>query len=974
MIKKWSLVLFCICCTSFFVQAQVSESFTDGDFTNNPTWVGGTTDWIVNAGKQLQSDNAVVNGSFYLSTANTLATGVQWDFYTQLTFATSGANYVDVFLTASASDVTATATSGYFVRIGNTDDEISLYRKDPGGTTFKIIDGLNGTVASSSNNVMKIRVVRNAANVWTLSRDMTGVGTTYTGEGTVTDATYTTSAFFGILVRQSTATFHKRHFFDDISIQPFTPDVTPPAIVSATALTNTTVDILFNEPVEAASAQTLSNYSVNNGIGQPSAAVRDAVNNALVHLTFPAIFPNGTNTITINGVKDLSGNAIVNGTATFSFFTDVTPPTILSATATSGTTVDVLFNEPVEVASAQTLANYSVNNGIGAPATAVRDGANTALVHLTFATTFPNGVTNTITINGVKDIAGNAIVNGTATFGFYTAQQYDVVIDEIMADFSPAVGLPANEWIELKNTSGFSINIQGWRIGDATGLSGPMPAYVLKPDSFVVVCSATSLPAMLAFGPAISVTGFPSLNDDGDQLLLTNTGGKTIHSVSYTSDWYQNELKKAGGWTLEMIDTKNPCSGFTNWKASTDAKGGTPAKKNSIDAVNKDVVAPRLLRAYATGSQDIVLVFDEPLDSTKAATIGNYSISDGIGAPQSAVAVAPNFNHVNLHLSAPLQANKVYTVTVSNVTDCGGNLIGSARTAKVGITGFAVDQDLVINEVLFNPKSSGVDFVEIYNRSNKIIDLKNTYIANRNTAGAVSSITQLSVESYLLFPEEFMVITSDPAIIKRDYITLNPDAFVKPASMPSFNDDKGNVIILNEQGNIVDELAYSEKWHFALIDNNEGISLERIDYNVKSKGGDSTRSNWHSAATSVGYATPTYKNSQYRADLQVQGTIVVTPEIMSPDNDGMDDFATITYNFPSPGYVANITIFDAAGRLVRNLQRNALCGITGNFRWDGLGEKNQALSVGIYVIYTEVFNLQGKKKRFKNTIVLARRQ
>ena len=79
------------------------------------------------------------------------------------------------------------------------------------------------------------------------------------------------------------------------------------------------------------------------------------------------------------------------------------------------------------------------------------------------------------------------------------------------------------------------------------------------------------------------------------------------------------------------------------------------------------------------------------------------------------------------------------------------------------------------------------------------------------------------------------------------------------------------------------------------------------------------------------------------------------------------------YNFPEPGYVANITIFDGSGRLVRNLQRNALCGTKGNYRWDGLGEKSQQLAIGVYVIFMEVFNLKGNKKQFKNTVVLARR-
>ena len=497
---------------------------------------------------------------------------------------------------------------------------------------------------------------------------------------------------------------------------------------------------------------------------------------------------------------------------------------------------------------------------------------------------------------------------------------------------------------------------------------GPMPSYNLLPDSFVIVCTASAVASMSVYGPTISVTSFPSLDNAGDVLFLRSPQGRIIHAVSYTDAWYQNELKKDGGWTLEMIDTKNPCSGFTNWKASTDSKGGTPAKKNAADANNKDLIAPQLLRASAIDNLNISLVFDEPLDSLKAATAANYTISDGIGVPQFGIA-GPTFDKVTLRLNTPLLPNKVYTITANNITDCANNNISTKNTAKVGLASNADSFDIVINEILFNPKSNGTDYVEIYNRSNKIIDLKQTYIANRSSSNVISNIKQLSADNYLLFPQEFMVITDDPFIVKRNFITKNPDAFVTVASMPSFNDDKSNCIILNGQGNVVDELKYDEKWHFKLIDNREGIALERIDYNAPTQLPD----NWHSASTSVGYGTPTYKNSQYKINDGVQGEITVTPEIVSPDNDGQDDFATISYSFPSQGYVANITIFDAAGRVVRYLQRNALCGIKGIYRCDGLGEKNQKLPVGIYIFYTEVFNLDGKKKQFKNTIVLARR-
>jgi len=140
------------------------------------------------------------------------------------------------------------------------------------------------------------------------------------------------------------------------------------------------------------------------------------------------------------------------------------------------------------------------------------------------------------------------------------------------------VGLPNNEWIELRNVSATTFNLQGWKIGDATSQSGAMPSYNLKPDSFVIVCTSSAVVAMSAFGPVISVTSFPSLDNTGDIIFLRSSQNKVIHAVSYSDKWYQNELKSGGGWTLEMIDTKNPCTGSANWNASIDVRGGTPVK------------------------------------------------------------------------------------------------------------------------------------------------------------------------------------------------------------------------------------------------------------------------------------------------------------------------------------------------------------------------------------------------------------
>jgi Lamin Tail Domain/CHU_C Type IX secretion signal domain len=553
---------------------------------------------------------------------------------------------------------------------------------------------------------------------------------------------------------------------------------------------------------------------------------------------------------------------------------------------------------------------------------------------------------------------------------FIAASQnrYDAVIDELMADPSPQIGLPANEWIELKNTSAAAINLLGWRIGDASGLSGPMPNFTLQPDSFVIVSTGSAVAAMSAFGTTISVTSFPSLDNDGDMIFLRANNGRTIHAVSYSSGWYQNAVKADGGWTLEMIDTRNPCAGNSNWKAGNDTKGGTPGKKNSIDAINNDTEAPKLKRAYTTDNTTIVLVFDEPIDSLKGATISNYSIDGGI-AIQSAIAIAPLFNQIQIKTTTPLQANTVYTISSANITDCKNNTIGAVNKTKTGLPADPAPGELIINEILFNPRSNGYDFIEFYNRSNKIFDAPKLSIANRNTTGAISSVKVLSTAPFYIFPGEYVVITEDADNLAVNYLVKNPDAVLSISSMPSFPDDEGDAVLLNFQGQVTDEVKYKDDWHFKLLDNAEGVSLERIDAEAPSQ----DAGNWHSAASTGGYGTPGYQNSQFKQTQTGAAAITVSPKIFSPDNDGRDDIATVQYQTTEPGYAATVTIFDAAGRPVRYFVKNEILGLKGTWNWDGLDEKGNKLPVGTYIIFTEVFNLQGKKERFKNIVVLARK-
>ena len=154
-----------------------------------------------------------------------------------------------------------------------------------------------------------------------------------------------------------------------------------------------------------------------------------------------------------------------------------------------------------------------------------------------------------------------------------TATRNSVVIDEVFVDPTPPVGMPNGEFIELKNCGRFTINLQNWKLSDGSAVAVITGAFYLQPDSFVIVCANAMVPAFSRFGTVIGVGNFPSLNNDADIVVLYAADASLVHAIGYTLEWYQNPIKQEGGWSIEMIDTDNPCGGKLNWKASIASEG-----------------------------------------------------------------------------------------------------------------------------------------------------------------------------------------------------------------------------------------------------------------------------------------------------------------------------------------------------------------------------------------------------------------
>jgi len=223
----------------------------------------------------------------------------------------------------------------------------------------------------------------------------------------------------------------------------------------------------------------------------------------------------------------------------------------------------------------------------------------------------------------------------------------------------------------------------------------------------------------------------------------------------------------------------------------------------------------------------------------------------------------------------------------------------------------------------------------------------------------------------LLAPGELLAFTPDPTLIQTQYPTsCDADRLLAVSGFPTFPDDAGIVVVQNANASVIlDRFAYDKKLQLSLLATQEGVSLERIRAQGPSDG-----SNFHSAAGTVGYATPGRPNSQAQDATGNGAELSLSPEVFTPDDDGQQDVTLLSYQLDQPGYVASVTVYDALGRLTRRLLRNESLPTTGALPWDGVDDQGRKAAVGYYVFHIELFRPSGGEKReYKKMVVLGAR-
>lgn len=645
---------------------------------------------------------------------------------------------------------------------------------------------------------------------------------------------------------------------------------------------------------------------------------------------------------------------------------DETAPQLINAIPTSSSTLIATFSEAIDANSVDA-SKFTFDNGINISSVNLLSANE---VELSLTPNLSDNTTYTVSATNVADIAGNVSSASMVTFTYIEtaiAVAFDILINEFMADPTPQIGLPDAEYVELFNNTDKTFQLSDYTIASG-GTPVTLPEYLFMPGTYVLLTKVDDAALFQAFGATLGVEGLPTLTNTTDEILIAENNGNVIHRVVYTLDTYQDNAKEGGGYSIELINPEEACKGQANYRATENISGGSPGVVNSVLSNDADMLAPTLDGLFTIDNSTLLLTYSEPLTKFSAEENLNYIISDNLSVV-GAQLQAEN-NEVLITLSETIVEGQIYALQYENIADCLGN--ASMRSDSIF---FALPQtpqagDLIINEILFNPFTGGVDYVELYNNSDLVINLADLNLANLSPD--VNQSERIGVD-HLMFPATYACITSDKSDIVARYAPIEPSRIFENA-LPRLDDASGNISITSFQGSVLDIIEsfdYDEDLHSGFLADDNGVSLERISFNISA--GDN--SNWASGVQATGFGTPGYQNAQVITDpnISLGDFYDILNPTFSPDQDGFKDFMQIQFNLDKADYLGNIKIYDDRGRIVQDLLPNQVLASNIIVNWDGTVSDNTVARMGIYVLRIELLSPSGDREVFKEPIVVARR-
>jgi len=641
----------------------------------------------------------------------------------------------------------------------------------------------------------------------------------------------------------------------------------------------------------------------------------------------------------------------------------VKPKVISLIPQQDGKTLHIQFSKNVTPETALLSSNYLINENFR-PENCNFVGNDFSLVEIRCKEEIKDREDYTIQIENIYDMAGNKMEKFTGIFCFAKIRRNDILISEIMAKPNPVIALPNCEYVELYNFDVPSnVVLNNWKLKINNSIKN-LPEIHILPNQYVFLVANSCNEYEDENEPNMYRVSSLGITDAGTQIVLYNDKDEVIHEVDFSSSWHRNKQKADGGWSLEMIDPRNPCTGEENWDSSISELGGTPGKQNSIYGTNPDLIPPEIEKVTIIDSIHLRVFFTETVfyDSLKNSQL--FSIDKNIEI--ASVSEAPPHNNIlQILLKTPIQPNVLYTLTMKNTLwDCANNPIALDQSYRLSLPSVPQPFDVVINEVLFNARdNTRAEFVELYNRSQKVIDLAMLRIGSGGAELPDKSAIAVS-SGFLLFPNEYVALCKHKDITETQYYVPFPNRLIQCDSMPSYTNTSGVVFLSDKYYNTIDRFQYDDKMHYPLLSSVSGVSLERVSFNRETQ----NSNNWKSAAESYGFATPGYQNSHFSDNNSFEDILKIVPEIFSPNQTGISDYVEINCSFEERENRVTIIIFDRYGNLIKTVANNQICAQNEIFLWDGVSENNYRVPPDLYIIKMDYWNLNTKRKTIKKTV------
>lgn len=509
---------------------------------------------------------------------------------------------------------------------------------------------------------------------------------------------------------------------------------------------------------------------------------------------------------------------------------------------------------------------------------------------------------------------------------------------EWMSDPSPSYGLPEVEWVELVNMSDEPVDLNKISIADPSS-KARLPSYVLNPDSVVIVCSLNTCNRFLTQN-CIEVNTLPGLNNSSDSIFIWANDSLLVDFIEYDVAALESSFKSDGGYSMVRNEFPEECFLSQKIDFAHDNIGGSPGTLSEIIIHTVPAIETKVL-----SDKEVTIKMNARAVGWDTAFYAAMGVTN---ATNNAYAYGTSYT---LHLNKALEAGDAYAFNIDSIVTCRNRTKYIGAAVEIIYPKQIEKNDVFVNEILYNPNSGGVDFIELYNYSSKYIQLQDSHFYNE-TNGVFQHV--YVPENNIIGPFGFMVFTSDTVILKREYVnTISRNTF-QLTHFLSLPDAGGEITWINQNGDTLDQVYYGDDYQNALLRDTEGYSVEKIS----SSDPYFYSANWTSSAVR---ATPGFKNSQQLpANVVQQKSFYCNPCHVTTNLNGINDVVLLHLEEISQGSFGSIRIYRISGEKVADLIVNQPLGSANAFQWNGQQQGGGLLEDGIYIAVAEWWSFNGQ--------------